>query len=119
MAKSMKIFHRVPLRTIRKFAHSIAKRFHPEQIILFGSYACGTPNEDSDVDLLVIMDTPLHVSDQAIEISLAVGRPFSMDLLVRTPAQIRERLALGDYFIEDVVNEGTVLYQASNARVGR
>src|SRR5437667_1072159 len=47
----------VPLAVIRRFARRIAEEFHPDKIILFGSYAYGTPNEDSDVDLLVVMPT--------------------------------------------------------------
>src|SRR5258706_16379839 len=45
----------IPMRVIRVYARQIAKRFQPDRIILFGSYACGTPHEDSDVDLLVVM----------------------------------------------------------------
>ena len=45
----------VPLRVIRRFARQVAERFRPEKIILFGSYACGTPHADSDVDILVVM----------------------------------------------------------------
>ncbi len=45
----------IPMRVIRRYARQIAKQFHPEKIILFGSRACGTPHEDSDVDLLVVM----------------------------------------------------------------
>jgi predicted nucleotidyltransferase len=47
----------VPRRLIRGYAHAIAAEFHPERIILFGSYAYGTPHEESDVDLLVVMST--------------------------------------------------------------
>jgi predicted nucleotidyltransferase len=45
----------IPMRVIRRYARAIAEEFHPDKIILFGSYAYGTPHEDSDVDLLVIM----------------------------------------------------------------
>ena len=47
----------IPMRVIRRYARAIADEFQPDKIILFGSYAYGTPNEDSDVDLLVIMPT--------------------------------------------------------------
>ena len=45
----------IPRRTIRKFVAEIVRQFHPEKVILFGSYAYGKPTYDSDVDLLVIM----------------------------------------------------------------
>ena len=45
----------VPMRVIRQFAHEVAEQFRPDKIILFGSYAYGTPHADSDVDILVVM----------------------------------------------------------------
>jgi len=45
----------IPLSAIRRFVRQIAERFHPDKIILFGSYAYGQPHAESDVDLLVIM----------------------------------------------------------------
>ncbi len=45
----------VAKREIRSLVSRIASEFRPERIILFGSYAYGKPNEDSDVDLLVLM----------------------------------------------------------------
>src|SRR4026208_1607389 len=77
----------IPLSAIRRFARQIAERFHPEKIILFGSYAYGTPHNESDVDLMVIMPVRDVVS-MSIRISLAFERWFSLDLLVRTPKQI-------------------------------
>ena len=56
-----------PCAVIRRYARAIADEFHPEKIILFGSHAYGTPNEDSDVDLLVIMPTR-NRHDQAVRI---------------------------------------------------
>src|SRR5215471_15725169 len=77
----------IPLSAIRRFARQIAERFHPDKIILFGSYAYGQPHEESDVDLMVIMPTR-NAIDQAIRINRAFERPFSVDLHVRTPYQI-------------------------------
>src|SRR5258706_611055 len=77
----------IPLAAIKRFARCIAKRFHPQKIILFGSYAYGTPHSESDVDLLVVMPAS-DVVNMAIRISLAVESPFSLDLLVRTPGQL-------------------------------
>ena len=64
----------IPMSAIRRFARQIAERFHPDKIILFGSYAYGTPHEESDVDLLVIMPA-YDVIDQAIRICNAFDRP--------------------------------------------
>src|ERR1700744_3985978 len=77
----------IPLRVIRSFARAVAERFQPDKIILFGSYAYGTPHADSDVDILVIMPVS-NVMAQSIRISLAFEREFSLDLIVRTPKQL-------------------------------
>src|SRR5689334_19484245 len=89
---------RVPLRVIRRFARQVAERFHPERIILFGSYAYGRPHADSDVDILVVMPARNEI-DQAVKIRLAIEAPFPMDLLVRTPKTLEWRLREGDWFL--------------------
>src|SRR5438132_14271332 len=81
----------IPMRVIRRYARAIAERFQPDKIILFGSYAYGTPHEDSDVDLLVIMPT-WNQHSQAVQIRCALAAPFPMDLLVRTPKEMKWRL---------------------------
>src|SRR5262249_32554742 len=106
----------IPMSVIRRFARQVAERFQPEKIILFGSYACGTPTADSDVDILVIMPAR-HKHSQAYRIRLAVPAPFPMDLLVRTPEEMRWRLAEGDLFHTEIVSKGKVLYEKGNARV--
>ncbi len=93
---------------IEELSAHIARTFHPEQIILFGSYAYGEPSETSDVDLLVIMPLMEHT------------RPsFGVDLLVRDSEQVRQRLAWNDYFLCDIIERGQVLYAASNPRMGQ
>jgi predicted nucleotidyltransferase len=107
----------VPMRVIRRFARDVAERFRPERIILFGSHAYGTPHADSDVDLLVVM--PAHNKhSQAVRIRWAVPAPFPMDLLVRTPQELRRRLEEGDTFLTQIVSEGKVLYEGGDARLG-
>ncbi|MBI3822201.1 MAG: nucleotidyltransferase domain-containing protein [Planctomycetes bacterium] len=105
------------MSAIRRFARAIADRFHPEKIILFGSFAYGTPNADSDVDLLVIMPARNQI-DQAIKIQWAIDAPFPLDLIVRTPHNMRWRLEEGDWFLREIVSRGKVLYAATNRRLG-
>jgi predicted nucleotidyltransferase len=109
----------VPLAAIRRFARRIAERFHPDKIILFGSYAYGRPHEESDVDLMVIMPCR-NAIDQAIRIDRAFERPFALDLHVRTPYQIKQRLKEGDcdWFLWEVMTKGKVLYEAPHSGVG-
>lgn len=107
----------VPKAAIRRFARQVAELFQPEKIILFGSHAYGTPHADSDVDILVVMPARNQL-DQALRISLAVQAPFPLDLIVRTPHNMRWRLAEGDSFLREIVSKGKVLYEAHDRGMG-
>ena len=106
---------RIPQATIHSLAEQISVLFHPQKIILFGSYAYGTPRPESDVDLLVVMNTSLKESDQSLQIRRYVNILFGMDLLVYTPQHLSQRLEWGDPFIKEIVEKGIVLYETSNA----
>src|SRR5262245_50535752 len=107
----------IPMSVIRRFAREVAERFRPEKIILFGSYAYGTLHEDSDVDILVIMPTRNQL-DQAFKIHCALLPPFPLDLIVRTPKEMKWRLEEGDSFLTEVVSKGKVLYEADDTTMG-
>lgn len=100
----------IPRAVIRKYARQIAERFEPEKIILFGSFAYGQPHADSDVDLLVIMPAR-NQHDQAVKIRWELPAPFPMDLLVRTPKNMKWRLEEGDSFLTEIMSKGKVLYK--------
>jgi predicted nucleotidyltransferase len=105
------------MRVIRRYARAIAERFEPDKIVLFGSYAYGTPHADSDVDLLVVKPTWSQHS-LAVQIRWALSPPFPMDLIVRTPKQMKWRLAEGESFLTEIVTKGKVLYEKDDRRVG-
>src|SRR5437764_3778444 len=105
----------VPIRAIRRFARQVADQFRPDKIILFGSYAYGTPHADSDVDLLVVMPARNQL-DQAYRIRRAVRAPFPMDLIVRTPTKVRQRLQEGESFLTEILTKGKVLYEKGDRR---
>jgi predicted nucleotidyltransferase len=90
----------------------IVDAFAPQRIILFGSHAYGQPNSDSDVDLLVVMESDERPAARATRVSrLLRPRPFPMDIVVRTPQEVQERLEMGDYFMREVIEQGKVLYE--------
>ncbi len=103
---------RIPRREINAIVKRIAEKFDPERIILFGSYAYGKPHRYSDVDLLVVMRMKERPLAKQIEISRALSpHPFGMDILVYAPREIRSRIAMGDYFLREIVTRGKVLYE--------
>jgi predicted nucleotidyltransferase len=107
----------VPRAVIRRFARQVAERFRPDKIILFGSHAYGTPHEDSDVDILVVMPCRNQL-DQAFKIHWAIQPPFPLQIIVRTPRNMAWRLEEGESFLTEVVSKGKVLYEANHEGVG-
>jgi len=103
---------------IQLFCQQIVEHFQPEQIILFGSHAYGQPNQDSDVDLLVILPFEGQPVYKAIEIRKKLKPTFSLDLITRTSQQIQQRLEMGDFFIKDILEKGHILYEINHRRVG-
>ena len=104
-------------RDIKRVCAQIAREFRPQRIILFGSYAYGEPTPDSDVDLLVVMPLEGRAMDKAVEISRRLEHRFPIDLLVRSPEELRQRLAWNDFFLREATEKGVVMYDAADARV--
>jgi predicted nucleotidyltransferase len=104
-------------REIKSWCERVAQEFRPDKIVLFGSYARGTPTEDSDVDVLVVMPLPRGQRDvrQAAAIRERVRASFPMDVIVRSPRQIARRLAQGDGFIADILRHGRLMYEGQHA----
>jgi predicted nucleotidyltransferase len=98
---------------IKRYATELAQAIRPERIVLFGSYACGKPTGDSDVDLLVVLSHRGHDLEEAVRIRQRLTAPFPLDLIVRTPENLRNRLEAGDAFLQSVMAQGKVLYEAS------
>ena len=101
----------VTRQEIQATCDDIVREFSPLQVILFGSYAYGTPTEESDVDLLVVMKIPeSETRQQAVEIDERIPHRFRMDLLVRSPEEIAYRVSYNDWFLREITEKGEVLY---------
>jgi predicted nucleotidyltransferase len=106
----------IPRAVIRDYAREVAEIFDPEKIILFGSYAYGDPHKDGDVDILVVMPA-YDEMNQAVRILEKTTSSFPLDLIVRTPHNLRWRLEEGDWFLREVITRGTVLYEKAHRSV--
>lgn len=105
-------FAPVTQEALDEIVRRIVTALQPEQIILFGSYGYGQPTSDSDVDLLVIMETNDRPAERYLAVSrLLRPRPFPLDILVKTPVEIAQALQKGDFFIREIVARGRVLYE--------
>ena len=106
----------IPLKAIQATCDDIVREFSPLQVILFGSYAYGTPTEDSDVDMLVVMDIlKSETWQQASHIRERIPKRFPLDLQVRSRADIAYRFSHNDWFLREVLEKGDVLYETEGA----
>ena len=97
---------------INEIISRIATRFNPDKIILFGSYAAGNPNNDSDIDLLIIKDTdlPRHKRSFDIQKSL-IGSMIPIDILVYTTKEFDQEKNVKNSFLYSVIRSSKVLYE--------
>ena len=99
--------------SLKQIVDTIVNQYRPEKIILFGSYAYGNPDSESDLDLLIIKDTSDKFIDRWTKIRRILSDPNRMipiETLVLTAAEVSDRLARGDQFIEEVMKNGEALY---------
>jgi predicted nucleotidyltransferase len=103
-----------PQAELQQIVHRIVEAYSPDKIILYGSYAYGTPGPDSDFDLLIIKDSKSRPIDRRVEVGLAllpVLKQTPVEPLVLTPAELAYRLQIGDQFYQEILTKGKVLYE--------
>ena len=104
-----------PLEYINSLTKAIVEKVNPEKVILFGSYAYGTPNKDSDIDILVILkDSPFprHQRTGALYSTMKdYYTNYSIDFVVYTEQEVKKWANASLAFITSTINKGTVLYE--------
>ena len=102
-------------QTIQTIVEKIAREYKPSRIILFGSYAYGQPDQDSDIDLCIIKETQDRPIDRRVAVTRIVSDPkrlIPFEPLVLSPREFEERLKAGDQFLKEILDHGKVLYAA-------
>lgn len=107
----------IKMTDILELAEHIVRDFQPERIILFGSYANGNPNSDSDVDLLIILPFEGKSFWKSLEIANRVNPRFATDVIARRPEDTARRYEEGDPLIRDALDHGKILYEQRGSRV--
>lgn len=102
------------LAHIQNLCDQIAREFHPDKIILFGSQAYGKPTVESDVDLLVVMPYEGSPLRQAGEILKRLQVWMPVDLIVRNAAEIAQRLKIGDQLMREILERGKVMHESAD-----
>lgn len=100
---------------IQRMLQKLIAEYAPRKVVLFGSHAYGTPGPDSDIDLLIIKETPERFLDRWVTVQrLLTGthRALPVETLVLTPQEVENRLAIGDQFIAEILEKGEILYAA-------
>lgn len=98
---------------IREMVAVLVREYHPKKIILFGSYAYGNPDKESDIDLLVIKKTYLPFYKRLAEVRKIVStvrQGHAFEPLVLTPEELSKRIAKKDQFFEEIISKGNVMY---------
>ena len=102
-------------QTIRTIVEKLKKDYRPSKIILFGSYAYGQPDRDSDIDMCIIKETVERPIDRRVAVARIVADPkrlIPFEPLVLSPKEVQERLRVGDQFLQEILDRGEVLYEA-------
>lgn len=105
---------RVQSSVLEKAVERIVEEYQPEKIILFGSYAYGRPNDDSDFDLLIIKQTDERPIDRRVAVRTLLRSLKLWPLvspIVLTPTELDERLSMGDPFADEIFTNGELLYE--------
>jgi len=100
-------------KIIIEIVEKIKRNYRPERIILFGSYAYGTPDRDSDIDMLIIKKTDERPIDRRVAVARIVSDPkrfIPFEPLVLTPAELDQRIKIGDQFVREILDKGETLY---------
>lgn len=105
---------------IRRIVEKIVTGYRPRKIILFGSYAGGTPDDDSDIDILIIKETAERPIDRRLAVAEIASDPerlIPFEPLVLTPQEVQKRLEIGDQFVRRILEKGEVLHEAPGVSI--
>lgn len=100
-------------QAIQQIVRRLIERYQPKQIILYGSLVEGAPDQDSDIDMLIIKETddaPLQRRLYVRQLVADPDRRIPFSPLVITPDELEYRLDMGDHFYQEILQQGKVLY---------
>ncbi len=106
-----KVRNPISINDINEKVSVIVKNYNPEKVILFGSYADGNPTPESDVDLLIIIKSDKSNWEVSVDISLLLNHSSPIDIIVKTPDEVKRRIKMGDFFLKNILKSGKTLYE--------
>lgn len=93
----------------------IAKNYDPDKIILFGSHATGTANNDSDLDFIIVKNTnkPKHKRGRDVRRFL-LGTMIPIDLKIYTPNEFENEMKFSFSFLNSAMKNSIVVYERND-----
>lgn len=105
----------IELIKINDIVKRIVLNYNPDKIILFGSYAAGNTNEDSDLDFILIKDTDLPKQRRGFEVRKLFYRiAIPMDFKIYTSEEFNDELNNKYSFLNLALKDSKVLYERKN-----
>ncbi len=97
---------------IDDIVNKIAQNYNPEKILLFGSYANGQPNDESDLDFIIIKDTdkPRHKRGREVR-KFLIGSMVPIDIKIYTPDEFESEQKSGYSFLSSIIKGTKLLYE--------
>jgi predicted nucleotidyltransferase len=100
---------------ILEIVKKISSGYKPEKVILFGSYAAGNPNHNSDLDIFIIKDTDIPRPQRTVQVrKMLFGSKVPIDLIVYTPEEVEKQKGNKYSFVYEVLKTGITLYEQPN-----
>jgi|SRR5580698_3486468 predicted nucleotidyltransferase len=97
---------------IQQLVKEIAEGYQPEKIYLFGSYANGTPNYDSDIDLFIVKKTDKRKHDRSVDVRMGIKNYINaMDIIVYTPEELETAMTQFMNIGKIAISTGKLMYE--------
>ena len=97
---------------INEVIAKIAAKFNPDKIVLFGSYAIGAQNVDSDLDILIVQDSDLPMHKRGFDIRMSlIGTLIPMDILIYTKSEFEQEKNKNFSFLNSALKNSKIVYE--------
>lgn len=97
---------------LKNIVDKIINNFNPDKIILFGSYAYGHPTVDSDMDIMIVMDTDEKPHKRAVSVRKVLkGIGIPKDIIVKTPEEFERFKDIVGTIVCPAAHKGRIIYE--------
>ncbi len=103
-------------QALQQILQTLTVQYQPDKVILFGSMVNARVGEWSDIDLVIVKDTPRPFLQRIKQVALLCRASVGVDFLVYTPSEFAQMVAEKNPFIlNEVIRKGKILYERQSA----